>query len=74
MAEIEGITAAALAVLGKREEALAGFKKSTSILMAPAGQGNAENTLRNARDNRLATILEHNIGVLADIRGSPLEG
>ena len=73
VAELEGITAAALAVLGKREEALAGFKKSTSILMAPAGRGNAENSLRNARDDRLATILEHNIGVLADIRGSPLE-
>ena len=74
VAEIEGVAAAALAVLGKREQALAGFRKSTPILMAPAGRGNAENTLRNARDERLAMILEYYIGVLADVHGSPVEG
>ena len=74
VAEILGVTATALAALGKREEALTGFKKSVPILMEPTGQGPAENTLQNARDDRLATILEHYISVLADIHGSPLEG
>ena len=37
VAEIQGLAAAALAALGKSEEALAGFKKSAPALMAPAG-------------------------------------
>lgn len=72
-ARVRGVRAMALAARGQRAEALTEFAAVTPILLKRSLEMDDETTTRPARDRRLALILDRYIGLLADVRGTPLE-
>lgn len=73
-AEVLGLRAIALAQTGDRTGALRDLKDATPILLMRSREVDDETASRPARDQRLAMILAGSIGLLADIKGTLLEG
>jgi CHAT domain-containing protein/tetratricopeptide (TPR) repeat protein len=72
-AEIRGVRAMVLVAAGQRVEALAEFAAATPILLTRSPEVDDETTTRPARDERLGLILDVYVGLLADVRSTPLE-
>lgn len=69
--EIRGVRGMALAASGQRELALADFRAALPMLMdSVISQGDEPSPLRSAR---LKLILEAYLGLLGDVRGTPIE-
>ncbi len=73
-AEVLGLRAIALAQAGDRAGALRDLKDATPILLTRTQETDDESASRPARDQQLTMILAGSIGLLADIKGTPLEG
>ena len=71
--EIRGFIAIALAARGDQAGALKEFRDSAPVLLTRQGDVNDESEFRSAGDQRIGLILNAYIGLLASIRGSPLE-
>ena len=72
-ASARGVLALALAELDEREPAMEAFSKAVPILLSRSRQSDDEASTQGASEQRLGLILESYIGVLASIRGTPLE-
>ena len=68
-----GFLAMALAATGAREAALAAFVQAVPVLMSRSRRAEGEGGASPARDQRLQQILGAYVGLLFDIRGTPLE-
>jgi len=71
-AEIKGFLAMVQLFAGDREGALGGFREAIDILLRRSRESDDESSTFKARDRRLTMILDAYIGLLADIRGTPL--
>ena len=70
---IRGLLARAYADKGDRPRALREFREATQLLLTPSPDVDDESTTRAAQDQRLGMILTSYIGLLSDIKGTPLE-
>ena len=73
-AETRGVLAMALAAMGDRERALEEFAGAVPVLLQSANRSESGGETQTAREFRLSLILDAYIQLLADIRGTPLEG
>jgi CHAT domain-containing protein len=73
-AEARGFLGAALAKAGERAAALAEFRASVPILLAPSRDVSDEESTSAGKDQRLQIILESYIGLLADAQGASAAG
>ncbi len=69
----EAVFAMALEKAGKREGALKAFRRAVPILLQRSRRSDEPNGAETLRARRIGGILEAYIGVLADVRGTPLE-
>jgi CHAT domain-containing protein/tetratricopeptide (TPR) repeat protein len=72
-AEARGLMGMAHVALGDRARALREFQAATPILLARGAELEDESTSQPARERRRTLILGSHVGLLADIRGTPLE-
>ena len=72
-ATIGALLAMAQARAGKNKPALDGFQDALPIMLSRTRASDSEETSGTADEQRLRMILETYLGLLADIRGTPLE-